>query len=107
MCQVKYVICPDINEQVNPGSKIWRPPYVRSILKPYCEHCMGCWEDAKRRSYTVKFKLMAVEVAERKQFSCIDTASQFSCTDCMLLVPKLASKVDVEGRKKGRKAERD
>ena len=38
MCQVKYVICPDINEQVNPGSKIWLPN-VRSILKLYCEHC--------------------------------------------------------------------
>ena len=38
MCQVKYVICPDINEQVNPGSKIWLPN-VRSFLKPYCEHC--------------------------------------------------------------------
>ena len=38
MCQVKYVICPDTNEQVNPGSKIWLPN-VRSILKPYCEHC--------------------------------------------------------------------
>ena len=37
MCQDKYVICPDINKQVNPGSKIW-PPNVRSILKPYCEH---------------------------------------------------------------------
>ena len=37
MCQVKYVICPDINEQVNPGSKIWLPN-VQSILKPYCEH---------------------------------------------------------------------
>ena len=37
MCQVKYIICPDINEQVNPGSKIWLPN-VRSILKPYCEH---------------------------------------------------------------------
>ena len=36
MCQVKYVICRDINEQVNPGSKIWLPN-VRSILKPYCE----------------------------------------------------------------------
>ena len=35
MCQVKYVICLDINEQVNPGSKIWLPN-VRSILKPYC-----------------------------------------------------------------------
>ena len=38
MCQVKYVFCPDINEQVNPGSQI-RLPNVRSILKPYCEHC--------------------------------------------------------------------
>ena len=38
MCQVKFVIFPDINEQVNPGSKIWLPN-VRSILKPYCEHC--------------------------------------------------------------------
>ena len=37
MCQVKYVICPDINEQVNPGSKIWLPN-VRAILKPYCKH---------------------------------------------------------------------
>ena len=35
--QNKYVICLDINEQVNPGSKIW-PTNVRSILKPYCEH---------------------------------------------------------------------
>ena len=39
MCQVKYVICPDINEQVNPGSKIWLPN-VWSILKPYC----GPWD---------------------------------------------------------------
>ena len=38
MCQVKYVICPDINEQVNPGSKTWLLN-VRSILKPYCEPC--------------------------------------------------------------------
>ena len=29
----QYVICLDINEQVNPGSKIWLPN-VRSILKP-------------------------------------------------------------------------
>ena len=36
--KVKYVICLDKNEQVNPGSKIWLPN-VRSILKPYCEHC--------------------------------------------------------------------
>ena len=41
MCQVKYVICPDINEQVNPGSKIWLPN-VRSFLKSYCEHCLSC-----------------------------------------------------------------
>ena len=32
----KYVICLGINEQVNPGSKIWLPN-VRSILKPYWE----------------------------------------------------------------------
>ena len=32
MCQVKYVICPDINEQVNPGSKTWLLN-VRSTLK--------------------------------------------------------------------------
>ena len=38
MRQVKYVICLDINEQVNPGSKIWLPN-VQSILKPYCEPC--------------------------------------------------------------------
>ena len=74
---------------------------------------MGCWEDAKRRSYTGKFKLMAVEVVKgnlRKQASCIDTASQLNSLAVQIacfnscLVPKLASKVDVEGR---RKAERD
>ena len=31
MCQIKYVICLDINEQVNPGSKI-RVTNVPSIL---------------------------------------------------------------------------
>ena len=36
--RVKYVICLDINEQVNPGSKIWLPN-VRSFLKPYCGPC--------------------------------------------------------------------
>ena len=40
MCQVKYVICLGINEQVNPGSKMWLPN-VRSLLKPYCEPCSG------------------------------------------------------------------
>ena len=33
MCLVKYAICPDTNEQVNPESKIWLPN-IRSILKP-------------------------------------------------------------------------
>ena len=46
MCRVKYVICPDINEQVNPGSKIWLPN-VRLILKPYCEH--WGWERRGKR----------------------------------------------------------
>ena len=41
--QIIYVNCPDINEQVNPGSNIWLPN-VRSILKPYCVPCSIGWE---------------------------------------------------------------
>ena len=49
------------------------------------------------RCREVLIKLMAVEVGERKskgkQVSCIDTASQL--ISLALLVPKLASEVDV------------
>ena len=76
MCQVKYVICLGINEQVNPGSKIWLPN-VRSILKPYCEPCI-CMD-----AYFLKNKKSLFYCAFRGSFSIRTCGSYIGRTMCL------------------------